>query len=449
MRKILKNTIVFLLIFVCSFITIHIFGFANNYGDPINSYGFAKAISMSQIPYLEFNMISTPLYAMYQALFLRIYDDFVMINISQSLLTTISIVLIYKIYGKKSLFLFPLVVFFQYKNMVATYNSLSLFFIILLIYMEKKHSNKDYLIGMCIALSIMSKQTVGCFMIIPSIILYRNDLKKIFKRFLGFLIPCFCFLFYLLLNDAVYEFFDICLFGMFDFVNKNGVGGGHFDTLWIIISLISFAFGIVVILKDKKNICNYYLIGGILLAIPLFDMTHVAFWLICFVLMIVPYINKYVNQRLIILNSMAVVFMFLSFFFWVFSVDLCWFKDINHMKFNFHRKGTYENIKVMNNFVNSYDNAIVLGYFGIFHTIINDQKFSYFDILNDGNYGYNGIEKMKKKIDKMHNQVFIISMTDYNSKNEVFQFSKELATYVMDNSKKIDSKYVFDVYYKE
>ena len=98
MKKIFKNIGMFLGIFVVSFIFNHILGFANNFEDPINSYGFAKAISMGQVPYLEFSMISTPLYAFYQSLFLFIYDDFIMINVSQALLTSISIILIYKMY---------------------------------------------------------------------------------------------------------------------------------------------------------------------------------------------------------------------------------------------------------------------------------------------------------------------------------------------------------------
>lgn len=449
MKKIFKNIGMFLGIFVVSFIFNHILGFANNFEDPINSYGFAKAISMGQVPYLEFSMISTPLYAFYQSLFLFIYDDFIMINVSQALLTSISIILIYKMYGEKSLFLFPVVVFFQYRNMIATYNSMSLFFIVLLMYVEKKYPDKDYFIGVLIGLAIMAKQTVGCFMIIPSIILYRRELKKLFKRFVGFLIPCLIFLGYLLINNAVYEFFDICLFGMFDFVSKNGVGGGHINVLGVVISLITFILGIIVIWRDKNNIYNYYLMWGILLAIPLFDLTHVVFWLTCFTMMIIPYINKYVNKLLILLSFLSLVFMILSFCFWIFGVELCRFKDIEHMKFNVHRVSTYNNIKKMNDFVNSYDDAIVIGYFGIVHTIINDKKFDYFDILNDGNYGYNGIEKMKKRIDNMHDQVFIVSMKDYYSDDEFFQFSEEIAEYIIDNCKKIDSKYIYEVYYKE
>ena len=62
-KKILRNSLIILGIFLISFFAIHVLGFSNTYGDPINSYGFAKAISMGQVPYRDFNMIVTPLYA--------------------------------------------------------------------------------------------------------------------------------------------------------------------------------------------------------------------------------------------------------------------------------------------------------------------------------------------------------------------------------------------------
>ena len=40
---------------------------------------------------------------------------------------------------------------------------------------------------------------------------------------------------------------------------------------------------------------------------------------------------------------------------------------------------------------------------------------------------------MIDRIKKMDNQVFVVSMIDYNSKNEFSQFSKDIAKYIMDN----------------
>ena len=81
MNKCLKKILVILLVFVCSFLTVYYLGFINNCFDPLNSYGFSKAIMMGQVPYRDFNTVTTPLYAFYQSVFLFIYDDFIMIMI--------------------------------------------------------------------------------------------------------------------------------------------------------------------------------------------------------------------------------------------------------------------------------------------------------------------------------------------------------------------------------
>ncbi len=449
MKKVVRNLLIFLGIFLVSFLFIHVLGFVNGYGDPINSYGFAKAIKMGEIPYLDFNTISTPLYAFYQALFLFIFDDFIMINVSQAILITFSVIILYKLFGKKSFLLLIVVAFFHYKNIVATYNYLSLFMIILLIYLEKEYADKDYLIGFVIGLSILAKQTVGCFMIIPSLLFYFKNREKILKRFRGFLIPCFVFFFYLIFNKTVFQFFDLCLFGLFDFLTKNGVGGGHINLGWLIFTIITFLLALFLLIKNKKDINNYYLISGVLFAIPLFDITHFSFWFTCFLIMLLPYIKKYSKVLITVGIAMSITLMFLDFSFSTLKLDLCITKDLKHFKYNLYRKDFYDANIIVDKFVNTYDDPVVIGYFSMRHSIVNDKKISYFDVLYDGNYGFNGIDKMKKKIDKMHNQIFIVSKIDYNSKDEFSQFSKSLAKYVMDNNTKIDSKYGFDVYYKK
>lgn len=130
-KEFIKQIFCFLGIFLVSFCLIHLLGFINNYGDPVNSYGFAKAIKMGQIPYLDFNTISTPLLAMYQSLFLYIWDDFIMINVSQAILVSISFLLLYKMFGKKTLILVLVTVILGCKNLVATYNFMSFFFLVL------------------------------------------------------------------------------------------------------------------------------------------------------------------------------------------------------------------------------------------------------------------------------------------------------------------------------
>lgn len=448
-KKILRNSLIILGIFLISFFAIHVLGFSNTYGDPINSYGFAKAISMGQVPYRDFNMIVTPLYAVYQSLFLHIFDDFIMIEFSQALIITLDVILLYKLYGKKCLLLLLIVAFFMYRNLIPTYNSLVLFFIILLVFMEKKYPDKDYLIGIILGLSVMTKQTIGCFLVIPTFILYYKEIKKILKRFCGFLIPCFVFLFYLLLNGALYNFFDLALFGIFDFASNNGVGGGHIIWSWIIVAIITLVIAVVFILRHKNDKSLYYLICGSLFMVPICNVVYVAFWLTCFMMMFLPYIKKREKELVILGTVISSLYMILCFVFFTLNLDLSVMSNIKHFKYTLHSKDSYENLIISNEYVNSFDNPIVIGYYSMFHTISNDKKFSYFNLLYDGNYGHKGSKSMIDKIENMSDQIFIVSMVDYNNDNGFSQFSKDIAKHIMDNYKLIDEKYVFKVYYKE
>ena len=449
MNKCLKKILVILLVFVCSFLTVYYLGFINNCFDPLNSYGFSKAIMMGQVPYRDFNTVTTPLYAFYQSVFLFIYDDFIMIMISQALLVTISGCLLYRMFGKKCFLLLFVVVLFQYTCVIPTYNFMCFFIIILLIYFEKYYRDKDYLIGIVIALGALSKHTMGLFLVIPSIIFYRKNINKLLRRFVGFLVPCFIFLIYLIVNGAVYDFFNLCLFGLFDFLNDNGVGGGDINIFCIGIAILLLVFSIILLLKNKKDINIYYLILGFLLVIPLFDKSHLSIWVLCFVVMILPYVNKYTNIFVYFSMNLFVFFSLIWTIFWNCTTEFTLSRDLNHFKYYIQTKDTYNNLLVVNDFINSYDDPIVLGYFSMQYAIINDKKLNEFSSLYRGNFGFNGINRLCNEIDGMSEQVFLINIFDYENKVKSSQFPKELAKYVMDNCKFIEEKNGFYFYYKE
>ena len=405
------------------------------YGDKTNVNKYSKFF------------LSTP--SIIQSLFLFIYDDFIMIMLSQSLLITIMCFLLYKMFKHKSFILLVVVFLFQYTCVVPTYNFMFLFMIVVLIYLEKYLNDNDFLIGIFLALSFLSKHVPGIFLVIPSIIFYRKDIKKLCKRFLGFLVPCSIFLIYLFVNGALYQFFDLCLFGMFDFITDNGISGGNIDFFYISITLITFIISIILMFKNKKDINLYYLIFGVFLAIPLFDITHTSMWLLCFMIMIIPYVNKYERVLGYLSLGMFGLFSIIWILVWNSCVELCFAKDLKHFKYNVQPKDTYENLLVVNDFINSYDDPIVLGYISMFYTITNDYKLNEFTILNRGNFGFDGTKKMYNKIDKLHNQVFLITIYDYENDDMRSQFSDEIVDYVIKVSKKIDEKNGFYVYYKE
>lgn len=442
------------IVFLSSFICLYLLGFSHNYGDPINNYAFSYAITRGEVPYLDFNIISTPLYAFVMTPFLFLANNYITFLLEQSLLVTIAFVLLYKLFGLKSLLLLFPTVITRYANIIGTYNFMCFLIMILIIYMEQKHKNKDYLIGALIALAIFSKQTVGIFFIIPSIIFYHKDLKKLQKRFIGFLIPCFIFLIYFLINKCLGEFLDICLFGLFDFFNNNGIGSKNVYLKYFILSLVAvFLIGFM-LFKHKKDINLYYLICGFFFAFPLFDSAHFAMFFNCLVIAFMPYIkisDKIIKRFSIIFFIISSVILYNAYS--SIGLDLVFTKKLKHFEYFIHDKKEYELTLGMDNFIDKYkDNKmVILGYFAIKYKIYNDLDITSFDILNQGNYGYNGSNKMIDKIKKMHNCYFIVSLKDLNNDFKMFQFDKKIANYVIDNYKKIDEskKYNLAVYYKD
>ena len=129
--------IFFIIFFFLLMLAITLFsGISCSYGDSINNYMFSHAIIMGEIPYLDFNMISTPFYPFLMSLGLFLWDNHLMFMIEQSILLTVFFYLLYKIYGKKcsiSLLVGCLFIFFAFN---ATYNFGVLFCIVLLLYLE-------------------------------------------------------------------------------------------------------------------------------------------------------------------------------------------------------------------------------------------------------------------------------------------------------------------------
>lgn len=439
MKKIVKNIIIYIIFFLI----LWLIGFNHNYGDPLANYGFSYAIAKGEIPYRDFNIISTPLFAFFGAIGLLIYNNYLVFLLEQALLLTIAISLLEKIYDYKIFFLLIITSIFQFSNIIPTYNFFCLFLLILIIYLEKKHSNKDYLIGFLIGLTILTKHTIGIFFIIPSLVFYHKNKKKIIKRIISALLPCLIFIVYLFINHAFFEFIDLSILGLFNFAVKN-----HTFNFLSLILLLFFLFSIFLLTKHKKEITNYYLFFTFLFAIPIIDLTHLSLYILCLGIMLLPYLKlspKNLKLLSISITMPIIIFTFLS---WL-KYNLVFTKKINHFEYNISTKYYYEENLKKFNYISNYKNAKYISYSSMFYDISSNNKIDYFDVLLNGNYGIKESQIIINKIKKMHQQFFVINMTDYKNKYAYSQFSKEIAKYIIDNCKKIDSKYDLVVYYKE
>lgn len=448
MKRVLLNNYLYGIIFIFSFLCLTIFCFPNLYGDPLANYGFSYAILRGEIPYLDFNIISTPLYSYMMAFGLIFWNNITMFLIEQAFLITILFYFLKESYGKRAFILIFFYVLFLGLGMNATYNFCAFFFLCFLLYLEKKYPDKDYLIGIVLGFCVLSKHTVGGLLIFPCLLFYFKDKKKVWRRFIGLAGVGACFLLYLLLMGNFFSFFDLCLFGLFDFTSNNG----HLFNFWFFASIVCFIFSIYLTFRNKYDIRNWYLLCGISFVIPLFDLCHFSLYIICIIIQLLPYFSFLKRENYIIFLSFILSLTYGVMLFIGYNNhyrELSFNKNINHFQYILNNKAAYIISTDNYYFFDSYPDALILSNGKMMYDISRNRDIDYFDVFLYGNHGYHGSEKLISIIDGMHNKYIIVEISGYENLNSDSQYNREVAKYVMDTCERVDSYRDFGIYYKK
>jgi len=438
MKKTIKNILIVLVVFFVVYSLLILFSI--NFADVTWNYGMSHAIRLGEIPYKDFNIVMTPLYQYLMSGFLLIKDNYLVFLFGQAILVTIFFTFIYKLIGNKVLILLPIIAFPRFFFILPNYNFLAVFLVIIILYLEK-NKKSDYLIGIILSLLILTKHSIGLFFLLVTLI-GTFDFSKIKKRLLGVLPLLVIFFLYLLINHNLYEFIDLTILGLFDFSSSNG----GFTLYILIISILLFIYLIYRFIKEPKNIDNYYILGSYSFIIPIIDQFHFNYFVFLFIFIIIY--NITINKKY---TKYIYLFCCLIFTF-VISINfyLNWnlYKDKNILTnkyfYGYIVSDTLEEyINTVYIDYSSRDNNYMFSYDNMFFDIMSNHQITYFDIPNDGNFGYNGISKMKNKIDDMHDVYF------YINKREDTQFCMEIYDYIVEVSDKKYSIEDFLIYYKE
>lgn len=438
--KYLKYVIIFIVFFYVLLIPYNMY-----FGDTIVNYGFSYALSIGEIPYKDFNLI-IPLFSPFiYSIVLLVNKSIISIFLLQSLFLTMLFNLMEKKLNNKIYLLFLLILFNYPIGLVSFlfpgYNFLLYLLLFLIIYLEEY--NKDYLIGLLIGLAIITKHTIGIFFIIPSIIFYYKDYRKLLTRFITMLIPIFIFFIYLIITKSLNNFVNLCILGLFDFASNNN----HINYLLLGIALICLLYFIYIIIIDRKNISNYYLLLSLLFIIPLVDQYHLSYLVISTLFIFINRLNieKYYKSFIIIDLIIICLWTFIAFNYNDFR-----FVSYNNYPLRYLSNSWKSNYDGIDKFIKKNDNTVLflLGTENYFYKITNNMKISYFDLPNYGNYGYDGYSTMKGKIDNLDNTYFIINKSAFVNKSFNQQYYKELVDYITKFKfvKKINN---YEIYYKE
>ena len=415
--------------------------------DVIWNYGFSYGIARGEIPYKDFNMILTPCYPFLMSVPLLLNKNILVFYITNSLLITFLFYLLFQMYKEKAwifliLLLFPLPAIIE-----PSYNLFLILLVTSIIYLEKKEKN-DYLIGFLIGLTILTKQSVGPFLVIPTFVYYYKDIRKILKRFVGCLIPCVVFVLYLLFTKSFYQFLDLCLYGLLDFSNSNGFKVDIFFWMGIVLLIIS----IICFIRNRKDIKYLYILMFYSITIPLFDYAHVEFFLFVLCLGLIDKIKKAPKTLAFncILFSVSISIILFTCSCIKAESDIS-FPNKYH---NFNFRLMYSNADFIRDSViqfveeNDDKNIIFIGSDAYFYKITCDRDIDYFDLNNYGNHGYHGTEKMKKKIDELEKGTLIIVDINHVMKEPGLrdQLNIEIAKYAMKKATFKESITAYDVY---
>lgn len=409
--------------------------------DEIWNYGFSYSISRGLIPYRDFNMVVTPLYSFICALPMFLFGhNIVVLHITNVFIMLGVFYLLEKMCDDKVYFFYALILMCV-KLVSPSYNLLLLFLFLLLIYLEKNKSN-DYLIGFVIALSCLTKQSVGVMFIFPTLILIR-DFSKIKKRFIGFIIPCLIFLIYLLVTKSFMQFLDLCLFGLFDFGKENY----RFFNPFFYTTIVMFIINITMIIKNKKNIYNYYTLGFLFVAIPLFDGFHTS--LAAFTIVFLLYLNGYLDW-LKLRNKLVFygVYIGIGLSLIISRGNIMFPTGIHNFEYRYVNTPFIKFINKVNDYMKEHNQYeyIVIGEEGYFFKIMNEEDITYLDLFNRGNHGFNGSDKLKQRVIEKASSPNVLIFINKKEFNNITQTDNKVLKYVYNHSEEVDHIGVYGLF---
>lgn len=440
-----KNFLILLLLFILLLI-FNLFLYPITL-DEIWNYGFSYNILNGKIPYLDFNIVLTPLFSFIMTLPLMIFGNNILVFNIFNIFVILGCFLLLHNLIDDNMWLCALIFFIPFPILYPSYNLFLLFLFLYLIYLEKNEKS-DYLIGFIVGCLILTKQSVGVFLLLPCLLYYLKNKKKFISRLIGCIIPCSIFLIYLLITKSFMSFLDLCLFGLFDFAGNNSVTSKFYLFVFILICLVTIIF----IVKEPKNIYNYYALMFYSISMPLFDAYHVGFQILVFVLLC--FINFNFLKRLPIYSFAIFLVVYACLFVSYSYGNISSFKkmypnNINHFEYRYLGSKQVDFTNEVSNYIkkNKDYKYMFLDSNGYYFRIINDESASYLDLINMGNWGYNGSDKLINSIKKLpKNTRFFIDGVELVGQRQI---DRRAIKYVIKHGKKVDKVGLYDIYILE
>ena len=229
-----------------------------------------------------------------------------------------------------------------------------------------------------------------------------------------------------------------CFLGLIDFGVKNTK-----------INILIFFLGILIILtllflKKEKKYSYYYLLALISINIPLFDFYHFMFFWIAFLLIV--FMNQILTKKIFEISG-KIFYLFIVIFFinQLLMKQGTYPNNLPHMEYRFLTNKEIHNTMMVNQLIKKYYNkVIIVGPQAYYHKIILNQKITDLDLINNGNWGFHGNQRIIQKLRSLDEEYVIF--IDRKEQKQNTQTPKEVIDFVTKNGIQLEQTDYYDIY---
>lgn len=476
------NTAIFLIMFIISMgicLNIRI-----STGDEIWNFQSVYKMYNGLKIYEDINVIITPLFFWCTEIVFHIFapnlfifrlcNCFLMATLFLSIYKLLKKLEIPKSISALAVLLMSMINFFAIIRTSFNYNNMALLiFIIGVSCLINPKTRKNVLLqSVIIVLMILTKQNIGIYYGIASVIYYifsnqkikekvQENLKYIFFTFLGICI----FIIYLLLNNNLYNFLNYTFGGLLEFAGENGSIELYALIFMSVVILINFIINIFCLKKkifpeeitEKIKILFIFSTTLLIVCYPIFNWAHILIGTFLAIINIVYIIyllfkdfKQGLNKIFKIVDTIVIIALLIFSGTYIYS----WIKIVTSNKYQYTweepffggliKQEEYEqNEKIVNYIKTNKKNVIVFSNKAALYMVPLGRNNGEFDLPFKGNFGFGGENEMMEKIDNMENTQFLIS----EEKDEnTYQESVKLKEYIKNTKKYVGNIEYFGIY---
>lgn len=426
--------------------------------------------------YKATNVIITPLFFYIAKILFHIFSPNVLTFRLFNILTfTLIYIFIYKILRnlkitKELSLIFLSIIFLETFSLItcgANYNFLAIAFVLIGINEFLKEKQSNFVQGLLIFLIFFTKQNIGIYYIIAMLIfeIYskgftKSNISTLIKRLLYFTLFSSIVLLYFYFKGILFDFINYAFGGLFEFSQKNILFDATPNSVAIlVIGIVLYLFIFIkkkTLFKDliTQNIWNNltllftFSIVLTLTIYPLINESHVQL-LLPFYLILICY-TFYILILEDILKDSKNLKIF-SYLFTIIILLICisrtafeFSQTLKQSTFIAETDSPFYGILITNEYIekneilksyiteknNNGINVLILSFDSGYTVADLKQNNGVYDLLFNGNLGYNGIEKTKKDLLQKNNTELLI-VTDESDLH--FQESHEIRDLIIEN----------------